>query len=140
MRYENVTGLSLRRAASQRAVVSLDVLEHVPDYRAAPLREFARVTEPWRLVGAHRAIQRWQNAASNARAVLADGSVEHLHPAEYHGDPMGGEALCFHHFGWDLLDDLRAAGYRDAAIVFPWWPEAGLFDALATIVARDGGR
>jgi hypothetical protein len=133
VRCEDVTGLTLP-TASQGAVASFDVLEHVADYRAA-LREFARVTasDGWLVLtapfsGGERGIER-------AR-VLADGRVEYLHPAEYHGDPLGGGALCFHHFGWDLLDDLRAAGYRHAAVVRPWWPEAGLFDGLAMIVAR----
>ena len=133
VRSEDATRLTLA-TASQFAVVSFDVLEHVPDYRAA-LREFARVTDAygWLILtapfsGNERSIER-------AR-VLADGRIEHLHPAEYHGDPLGGGALCFHHFGWDLLDDLRAAGYRHAAVVLSWWPEAGLFDGLTTILAR----
>ena len=133
VRSEDVTRLSLA-TASQRAVASFDVLEHVPDYRAA-LREFARVTAPdgWLILtapfsGSECSIER-------AR-MLADGRVEHLHPAEYHGDPLGGRALCFHHFGWNLLDELRAAGYRHAAVMLPWWPEAGLFDGLTTIVAQ----
>ncbi len=133
VRFEDVTRLTLA-TASQRAVVSFDVLEHVADYRAA-LREFARVTAPdgWLIltapfIGAQCSIER-------AR-MLADGRIEHLLPAEYHGDPLGDGVLCFHQFGWDLLDDLRVAGYRHAAVVLPWWPEAGLFDGLTTIIAR----
>ena len=34
---------------------------------------------------------------------------------EYHGDPISGGVLCFHHFGWALLDDVREAGFADVA-------------------------
>ncbi len=131
--FQDVTRLTFADA-SQRAVVSFEVLEHVPDYRAA-LREFARVTanDGWLILtapftGAEHGIER-------AR-MDGDGRVEHLQPAEYHRDPLGAGVLCFHHFGWDLLDDLRAAGYRHAAVVFPYWPEACVYDGLPTIVAR----
>jgi hypothetical protein len=133
VRSEDVTRLTLA-TASQRAVASFDVLEHVPDYRVA-LGEFARVTAPsgWLVLTAPFS----GNAHGIERArVLDDGRIQHLYPAEYHGNPVGGGVLCFHHFGWDLLDDLRAAGYRHAAVVLPWWPEAGLFDGLTMIVAQ----
>ncbi|MCU4121185.1 hypothetical protein [Variovorax sp. N23] len=33
----------------------------------------------------------------------------------YHGDPLGGSGvLCYIHFGWDMLEQARAAGFRDA--------------------------
>ena len=133
VRFEDVTALSLK-PSSQRVVVSFDVIEHVPDDQAA-FREFARVTEPggWLILtapfaGAERGIER-------AR-VCADGSVEHLLAPEYHGDPLGKGVLCYRHYGWDLLDRLRSVGYARAAVVMPWYPEAGLFDGLTTIVAR----
>lgn len=133
VRFEDVTRLRFADA-SMHAVVSFDVLEHVPDYRAA-LREFARVTATngWLVLtvpftGAERGLERARK--------LEDGRIEHLQPAEFHGDPLGAGVLCFHYFGWDALDDLRSAGYRHAAVVMPWWPEAGLFDGLATIVAQ----
>jgi hypothetical protein len=133
VRYEDVTRLRLQ-TSSQRAVVSFDVIEHVPDDHAA-LREFARVTEPdgWLVLtapfaGTERSIERTRR--------YADGSIEHLLPAEYHGDPLGGGVLCHRHYGWDLLDALCNAGYRRAAVATSWWPEAGLFAGLATIVAQ----
>ncbi len=133
VRFQDVTRLTLADA-SQRAVLSFDVLEHVPDYRAA-LREFARVTaaDGWLILTAP--FTGSEHGLERAR-LLEDGRIEHLQPAEYHGDPLGTGVLCFHHFGWDLLEDVRAAGYRHAAVAMPWWPEAGLFDGLATIVAR----
>jgi hypothetical protein len=51
----------------------------------------------------------------------ADGTVEHLEPAEYHGDPVDPHGcLCFYHFGWELIDDFRAAGFRRACAASFW--------------------
>lgn len=120
--------------ASLDAIGSFDVLEHVPDYPAA-LREFARCLRPGgRLVLTAPFIE--SAAASLLRARLrADGSVEHLLEPEIHGDPVAGGVLCFHHFGWDLLEACRAAGFARAEWARTWSPREGLF-GLWTLVAR----
>ena len=119
--------------ASLDAIGSFDVLEHVPDYAAA-LAEFARclrvggrlvLTAPF-LEGQHKTLVR-------AR-LQADGRLEHLCEPEIHGDPVAGGVLCFYHFGWDLLDAARSAGFREAHWVRTWSPREGLF-SLWTLVA-----
>lgn len=126
LRFADVTALPFQ-TASFDALLSLDVLEHVPDHRAA-LREFARVLKP----GATCVLSVPFHADREGSAVLArigtDGRVEHLQPPEYHGDPLGGGVLCFHHFGWDLLAQLREAGFSRADAVrvhdpARGWPE-----------------
>ena len=122
--------------ASLDAILCLDVLEHVPDFRAA-LREFARtlkpggallLTVPWH----------WDRAASREIARLrADGGIDFLQqPPEYHGDPLGGGVLCFHHFGWDLLDAMRACGFAEAEALRISDPERGLPEAQWVLRAR----
>ena len=101
------------RAASFDAVLSLDVLEHVPDYRAA-LREFARVLRPGGQCVLSVPFYVDRESTETLARMDADGRVEHLQPPEYHGDPLGGGVLCFHHFGWDLLAAMREAGFSDA--------------------------
>jgi SAM-dependent methyltransferase len=119
--------------ASLDAVGCFDVLEHVPDYPAA-LREFSRCLRP----GGRLVLSvpfRQDSADTLVRARLrADGSIEHLLEPEMHGDPVAGGVLCYYHFGWDLLDACRAAGFRRADWVRTWSPREAMF-GLWTLVA-----
>lgn len=129
---EDITALSFSHA-SLDAVGSFDVLEHVPDYRAG-LREIARVLRPGgRLVLTAPFIETAEATLTRAR-MHDDGRIEHLLPAEIHGDPVSGGVLCFYHFGWDLLDTCREAGFGQAWWCRHWRPDAGLF-GLWTLVA-----
>ena len=128
LRFADVTALPFADATFD-AAMSLDVLEHVPDFRAA-LREFARVLRPGgRLV---LTVPFYADAASTETVARrsADGSIEHLQPPEYHGDPLGGGVLCFHHFGWDLLPAIRAAGFADAVALRMRDPARGLPESI----------
>jgi SAM-dependent methyltransferase len=119
--------------ASLDAIGSFDVLEHVPDYPAA-LREFARcLRADGRLVLTAPFADASAQTLVRAR-LRADGGIEHLCEPEIHGDPVAGGVLCFYHFGWDLLDAARDAGFRDAQWVRTWSPREGLF-SLWTLVA-----
>lgn len=112
VRLQDVTALSYRDAVMD-AVVCQDVLEHVPDYRAA-LRELVRVLKPGgRLV----LTVPFYDASPDSVQVAhrdADGRIECVGEPEYHGDPASGGVLCYHHFGWGLLDAMRDAGFSDA--------------------------
>ena len=56
----------------------------------------------------------------------ADGAVEHLLPPEYHGNPLTtAGCLCFYHFGWKMLDELRRIGFVEAKAHFYWSQELG---------------
>lgn len=115
VRAGDVTALRFE-TASLDAVISLDVLEHVPDYRAA-LREFARVSRPGGQLVLSVPFYADREATATLARIADDGRIEHLQPPEYHGDPLGGGVLCFHHFGWDLLAALREAGFASAEAV-----------------------
>lgn len=106
-------------------ILSFDVLEHIPDYRAA-LAECHRVLKPGGrlllsvpfIMSAHETLIRAQ--------VSETGEVRHLLPAEYHGDPLSSEGcLCFYHFGWDLLEGLDAAGFESAMALLYWSRDYG---------------
>ena len=99
-------------------LVSLDVLEHIPDYRTA-FSECARVLKPGgRMMWSVPFVSSINNNIIRAR--MSENGVEHLLPPEYHGDPLSKNGvLCFTHFGWEMLDQVRAAGFTDAyAICF----------------------
>lgn len=119
IRHEDLTRLSF---ADQQldAILSFDVFEHIPDYRQA-LKECQRClkpdgslffTVPFTFESDRHLVRARINAA---------GEVEHLLPPEYHGNPLSEEGcLCFYHFGWELLDELRTLGFRQAAAYLYW--------------------
>lgn len=122
--FEDVTRLGMDDA-SLDVVLSFDVLEHVPDYRAA-LREFARVLRPGGVLQATFPFTDCGPTVVRA-SLQADGGVQHHLEPEYHGDPIGGPVLCFYHFGWDVLGEARSAGFARAEMVAPWSPEQGIY-------------
>lgn len=137
-RHEDVTALSLEDA-SVSLIGCFDVLEHVPDYLPS-LAEFHRVLEP----GGTLVISVPMNLESEtniARAVIdPDGSIRHLLEPQYHGDPVRAEGvLCYHEFGWELLDQLRAAGFTEAVLWTVWAPEFGYLGSFQPFyIARKG--
>jgi len=134
LRFGDVTALPFA-AASFDAALSLDVLEHVPDYHAA-LREFARVLAPGGQCVLSVPFYANRESTETLARMHANGRVEHLQPPEYHGDPLGGGVLCFHHFGWDLLAAMREAGFSDAHAVRLRDPARGWPEALWVLRAR----
>ena len=124
IRNEDLTQLSFTDSQFDY-ILTFDVLEHVADYEQA-LRECFRCLKPNGafLLG----VPFDKNSQTNiVRArVNSNGKVEHLLPPEYHGDPVNPQGiLCFYHFGWDLLDELRAIGFLPVVSYLYWSPEFG---------------
>jgi len=128
LRFADVTELPFADAAFD-AVISLDVLEHVPDFRAA-LREFVRILRPGGRLVLTVPFHADSATTEAVARMAADGRIEHLQPPEYHGDPLGGGVLCFHHFGWDLLAAMRDAGFARAEALRLRDPAQGLPEAV----------
>ena len=119
VRFEDVTALTFA-SVSLDAILTFDVLEHVPDYQRA-IAEFARCLRP----GGHLIMtvpfELWSPTTTTRARLRADGSIEHLLPPEMHGDPLSSEGiLAYYNFGWDLLDSFRNAGFADVAAHFYW--------------------
>ena len=94
-------------------VLSFEVFEHIPDFINA-FSESLRILKP----GGHLifTVPFNTNAKSNlVRAVITNGIVEHIHPPEYHGNPVNSSegCLCYYHFGWEVLEQLKTAGFEN---------------------------
>jgi SAM-dependent methyltransferase len=98
------------------AVLSFDVLEHVPDYRSA-IKEFYRVLD----TGGHLilTVPFIFKQETQVRAVVnGAGEVEHLMQACYHGDPLSDTGvLAYYDFGMELLDQFREVGFKKCFLV-----------------------
>jgi SAM-dependent methyltransferase len=125
VRHENVTSLSFEDESFDY-ILSFDVLEHVPNYRAA-LAELSRVLKqngqilisvPFGLLTDRNIVRARMNA---------EGHIEHLLPPEYHGNPVdpNGGILCYYHFGWEFLEELHKVGFSDAYVLIAWSLEFG---------------
>ena len=124
VRHEDVTNLTFH-SSSFDVVLSFDVLEHVPDYVSA-MREMARILRPGGTLLASFPFDTTTVSTQVRAQVAADGSIRHLFPAEYHGDPVDeAGCLCFQVFGWSVLNDLAAAGFVDARAIFYWSADLG---------------
>ncbi len=118
IRHEDATRLSFGDG-TQDAILSNDVFEHVPEPEAA-FREAARVLKEDGVM--FFSVPFFADRDENrSRAALVNGTVRHLLPAEYHGNPIARKgSLVFTEFGWELLEQVRQAGFADAYAV-PFW-------------------
>jgi len=133
-RHEDMTALTLGDA-SIGGMLSMDVLEHIADTPAV-LREARRVLVPGSPFIITAPFLNGSQSTSVRAVQEADGSIRHLLEPEYHGDPLDpAGVLCFYHFGWDLLDGLRNAGFARAEMVFPWDPHFGYLSEQNAFVA-----
>jgi SAM-dependent methyltransferase len=137
IRHEDITALTFADASFD-AVISLDVLEHVPDFEAG-FAECHRVLKPGGklFVTVPFRIDRESNLV---RARLRDdGSIEHLLEPEYHGDPIAQTGcLAYYHFGWQILDQMRAAGFDRAAAYLYWSREWGYLGGSQILLVANG--
>lgn len=124
IRNESLTGLTFADASFDR-VISLDCFEHFPDYEIA-FRECARIlTARGKMLWSVPFVATYPDNVMRAR-IKDNGEIEHILEPEYHGNPLTSEGcLCFTHFGWKMLDQVRAAGFSDAYAVMFWSPAFG---------------
>lgn len=134
VRYEDLTKLSFDDGEFS-SVICMEVLEHIPDYKAA-LREMARVLAPR---GRAYLSFPWLGRDTYEHLVRAeiasDGTINHILPPEFHGDPAKpGGILSFRSFGWRILEELRESGFSSARAEFVFAPLYGHMTLLTPII------
>ena len=120
LRNEDLTKLSFAPGRFDY-VLSFDVMEHVSDDIAA-MEEVYRCLKPGgRFFFTAPFSQRHSSKVVRARQ-LPNGEIEHFLPPEYHGNPVDADqgSLCYRYFAWDLLDDLRRAGFENCRAIHYW--------------------
>lgn len=133
LRHEDLTALTFPDRSFD-CIGCFEVLEHIPNHPQA-LRELFRCLAPGGTLLATVPFALDHAEHVERARMRSDGSVEHLLPAEYHGDPLDGSGvLCFRHFGWTLLAEMEAAGFSDAALHFYWSRELGYLGGTQFIV------
>lgn len=134
IRYEDLTNLSFLDGELD-CIVCMEVMEHIPDYLAG-FREMARTLKPG---GCAVLTFPWLGRDTYDHLIRAemesDGSITHILPPEYHGDPASKLGiLSFRAFGWRVLDELREAGFSKASANFLFGPFHGHFSAQNPVI------
>lgn len=124
VQHEDLTNLSFDND-SFKLIVSQDVFEHIPDFKAA-FSECFRVLELGGTLLFSVPFFPDRQMTEIRVHVASDGSLNSDFPFEYHGNPMSSKgSLCFQHFGWSMLDDLRNVGFSRVAAHSYWSPTHG---------------
>ncbi|MCK7508782.1 MAG: methyltransferase domain-containing protein [Desulfobacterales bacterium] len=137
IRNEDLTALTFGDGAFD-CIMTYDVFEHVPDYQQA-FRECCRVLKPGGVLmftapfdsnNQHTLIRARHNP---------DGTLVHLLPPEYHGDPLNRMrgCLCYQVFGWDSVEALKQAGFEDAAAYYYWSQDFGYLGGNQMVLSGD---
>lgn len=113
-------------------MVSNDVMEHIADYKCA-LQETLRCLKK----GGHFvfSIPIFKDREKTViRTRMKDNELEYIQPPIYHGNPLSADgSLVFSEFGWDILEELRLAGFSDAYAVVYSSVEKGYFGECPVI-------
>ncbi len=107
-------------------IISLEVLEHIPNYLKALSESYRVLKKDGKFLFSVPFIR---NSKKNiVRATVdSDGKINHILPPEYHGDPLNrnDSCLCYYHFGWELLNELKSVGYSSAYALLGYSTEYG---------------
>jgi SAM-dependent methyltransferase len=106
-------------------ILSFDVFEHVPEYRLA-LAECLRCLKHGGTLLFTVPFNRFSEKNLVRAKVDENGDVVHILEPEFHGDPLNSEGcLCFYHFGWEMLEQMRLMGFSRVKAHLFWSEKFG---------------
>lgn len=119
IRHEDMTRLSFQDEEFD-FYLSFECFEHIPDFNKG-FREAFRVLKPEGIM-LFTVPFITQNYDNVIRAFIDDsGEICHILPPEYHGNPISEKgSLCYTHFGWEMLDQLRSCGFTQVYALTYW--------------------
>jgi Methyltransferase domain len=127
IRHESLTNLSFKDGEFD-FILSFDVFEHIPNYQQAFSECYRVLNSTGRMIFTVPFIKNYADNSIRAKVVDDNGNIIHIQQPQYHGDPVNeGGILCFQDFGWQMLDELRALGFQDAAALIYWSDCFGYF-------------
>jgi len=119
IRHEDINQSSFK-GESLETVICLDVLEHVPNVSSA-IKELHRVLKNQGVCIATFPFERQSDKTIERAIKNQDGSITYFAPPEYHGNPLlKEEILCYRHFGWDVVEKFKEAGFQSARVGLGW--------------------
>lgn len=125
VRNEDMTRMTLADASTD-LILHQDVLEHIPDYRAA-LSDTLRVLRPGATTIFTAPFFHLLDQTFVRASLDEAGTVVHHAEPELHGDPLVPEGiLAFYNFGWSLIDDMREVGFEDVRLTLCYRPDLGI--------------
>ena len=125
VRNEDFMSLSLKDN-SVDCLLHTDVLEHVPDCDKA-ISEAFRVLGPRGVMIFTTPFFNTLNKSLVRAFVNSKNDIVHLENPAFHGNPLSKDgSLVFYHFGWDLIDKLRKAGFSSVMLGMNFDPFQGL--------------
>lgn len=115
IRHENSMELSFNDNSFD-IIVSTDVFEHVPDIQKTLTEAYRVLKENGTLLISVPLDVNKQETVQ--RAVYENGKIKSLLPEVYHGNPMSSKgSLVFHDYGWDFLNFLTKAGFKEVFLL-----------------------
>ena len=128
LRHEDATQLSFKNE-SLDFYLSFDCLEHIPDYKKA-FQESYRVLKNGGMLYFTAPFAHHSHNNVIRATVNNDGTINHIMPPEFHGDPVNASngILCYTYFGWEMFDQLKEIGFKDAYAITYWSDVLGYYN------------
>lgn len=135
IRHEDASNMSFDKDTFD-VLISCDVLEHVPDYKKCLAESYRILKQNGKLL---ISIPFYYNQKDSIqRAELINGKLKYLKDEQYHGNPVSAKgSLVFWDYGWDFLDSIKEANFKDAYLLSYYSKECGHIGVFQHIIVAE---